>query len=216
MNNATILAALITSFFAIISSIGGIIYQRRLEKQKNHRALLEKYISQLGELNYSLLSCLKIYPQTKSDVSRKKWQKTLESTKDEINQLRLKLRYPLWGIIDEIRILALTASWGQYYRNNKTQFDEFYAIANNLREELDQAILDSYTNGRPPCKKYIKRVKKAAEQVKRFHDKTTPIKMQEKTSDESDSNLLAKLQDEVSLKILRQFGYGIKIIGIGL
>ena len=119
MNNATILAALITSFFAIISSIGGIIYQRRLEKQKNHRALLEKYISQLGELNYSLLSCLKIYPQTKSDVSRKKWQKTLESTKDEINQLRLKLRYPLWGIIDEIRILALTASWGQYYRNNK-------------------------------------------------------------------------------------------------
>ena len=90
MNNATILAALITSFFAIISSIWGVIYQRRLEKQKNHRALLEKYISQLGELNYSLLSCLKIYPKTKSVVSRKKWQKTLESTKEEINQLRLK------------------------------------------------------------------------------------------------------------------------------
>ena len=96
MDTAVIWAALITSFFAIVSSVGCLVYQHKLEQQKMHRALLEKYMSQLGELSYSLLSCLKIYPQTKTDTSRKRWQETLETTKIEINQIRLKLRYPLW------------------------------------------------------------------------------------------------------------------------
>ena len=205
MNNAVICAALITSFFAIVSSIGCLIYQYRLERQRIHRTLLEKYISQLGELNYSLLSCLKIYPQTRTDDTRKKYQKAMESTKDEINQIRLKLRYPLWGIIDEIRTLALTASWGQYYRDNQAQFNNFYALANKLREELDQAILDSYINGRPPCEKYINRVKNAATQVKKFRDDTKPTKTTDMVSHKKeDEDLVALLQDEVSMKILKQ------------
>ena len=203
MDTAVIWAALITSFFAIASSVVCLVYQHKLEQQKMHRALLEKYMSQLGELSYSLLSCLKIYPQTKTDTSRKRWQETLETTKIEINQIRLKLRYPLWGIIDEIKTLARTASWGQYYRDNKTQFDKFYDLANKLRNELDQAILDSYINGRPPCEKYIKRVKNAARQVKKFHDDTKPSKIADVNSYEQEEDLVAQLRDEVSSKTLR-------------
>ena len=77
-------------------------------------------------------------------------------------------------------------------------------LANKLRNELDQAILDSYINGRPPCEKYIKRVKNAARQVKKFHDDTKPSKIADVNSYEQEEDLDETLVED-SIEELKPF-----------
>jgi len=163
----TLLAALIAALASMISLIGDLFSTWRGELRAAHRNALSPFLAGLGYTLDKLLNACMIFNKTveggKLDSSG--LQDAL-STVSQLNEIRSKVKYPLWGIDLGLDTLLQVPSWLRDWTGDPRVQERLIRDANNLKQLLDEVIRQSYHDGRPPTKLQIWRLRSRSNQLK--------------------------------------------------
>ncbi len=143
---AAVIAA-IASTFALLTNVRA---QRRTELRLAHRKTLEEFITPLGAVLHEVVAISATVSKTRSEKSLANWKGKGQRAKATLNELRPKLRYPLWGLDEGIRVLIRLPDWALHVREDPARTKQLVEKATQLRRHLDYAIQRSYREGRPP------------------------------------------------------------------
>lgn len=146
----TLVAAVIAAIVASISLFVTTRTQRLSELRAVQRRTLEPHLLVLGEALHNVLASSRIYLKTRSAGSAAKWLGNAHTAQNELKNLRPKLRYPLWGVDETIRVLSRIPNWIEHLRSEPARAEALLNAANALRERLDKCVRKCYRDGREP------------------------------------------------------------------
>jgi small-conductance mechanosensitive channel len=168
---ATLIAAVIAAIASVFTLVWNILAARSAEMRVAHRQSLEKHIHELSSAIHSTIATTKILTQAKTDVSVKNWRDRATEAQNKLKELRVILRYPLWGITDAMGTLTRLPDWIDNAREYQEYASEFFAKGKSLGTEIDISIRNSYTYGRPPTIYERFRVRLAEKQLENVFEK---------------------------------------------
>jgi len=167
----TLIAAIIAALSSIITLVINLIASRSSEMRVAYRNSLNPYLSDLSNEIYSTIARSKIITKAKSATAITSWRNRAKESKTKLKEIRLMLRYQLWGITDSMRTLALLPDWIEHARRFPGYSDELLRKEHALGVALDNAILTAYTNGRRPNWLEQVRVRYAAKNLREVYKK---------------------------------------------
>ena len=168
---ATLLAAIIAAVASVSTLVLNIFASRSAEMRVAHRQSLEQHIHELSSAIHSTIASTKILTQAKTDISVKNWRERATDAQNKLKELRMILRYPLWGITDAIGTLTRLPDWIDNTREYPEYVKEFFTKGRKLGNEIDSSIRNSYTYGRPPTIYERLRVRFAEKQLENVFEK---------------------------------------------
>jgi hypothetical protein len=161
---AACLAAITSVITLIISLVANISASKSSEMRVSYRQSLEKYLPELSDAIHSTLATSKILTQAKTETALQNWRSRAETAQAKLKELRVILRYPLWGITDALNTLTRLSDWIEHARGFPESEKEIFEKGGKLGEALDYAIRNSYNYGRPPT--YLEKLRVRFAQVK--------------------------------------------------
>lgn len=163
---ATLIAAAIAAFASVVTLAMNLRAQKTSEMRVSYRASLEPYIHELGAALHEIMATSNIYLfRAKSDESRANWRTKHENARDSIKELRLKVRYQLWGIDGGLNTISKVGDHSTHLLDDDKRARELIENASKLRELLDLVIMRSFKRGAPPTIIESLRVKWTARKV---------------------------------------------------
>jgi len=151
LERATLIAACIAAGASVLVLVLSLRAQRRSELRLAHRQTLDRTIADLAEALHQTVACADILLKTKSDEARARWKCRGAKASAQLKLLRPKLRYPLWGLDEALRVLSRVPDWAEHARANNSRAEALVQRADSLRRSLDYAIRRSYRYGRCPA-----------------------------------------------------------------
>lgn len=151
---ATLIAAAIAAFTSIITLIITFVFhisaEKSAEMRVSYRQSLDKYIPELSDSIHSTIATSKILTQAKSESSIQNWRERADKAQVKLKELRVILRYSLWGITDSLNTLTRLPDWIEHARDFPEHAKIIFDKGSKLGEAIDKTIRNSYTYGRPP------------------------------------------------------------------
>jgi hypothetical protein len=149
---ATLIAAIVAASSALIGVFVNIYNGRVLPKREALRKVLETELNNIGSCLYLMVSLSQKMVDAKSQDSFLNFQKMAEEQRQELNKLRSKLRYSLWGLDQGLREIRSIPFYIGHYKNSRpnASANKLVRLATKLRVALDTAILLTYVSGTPP------------------------------------------------------------------
>jgi hypothetical protein len=149
---AAVIAAAIAFGASLISLIVSTVAASRGEAAAAHRETLGPFLHRLGKASHEAVASSEVLFRRDiagQDVAA--WREAGEQAEAELKQLRLDLRYPLFGIDEAVRTLSRVPRWAAVYKGHESG-RELLADATKLRKSFDRAVARSYARGRPPSR----------------------------------------------------------------
>lgn len=174
----TLIAALIAAVTSVLTLALNIIASLGAEGRAAHRTILGETIGELGEVLHGLMACSTVMIKTKSDESFVKWEGKAKEAQSRLNSIRIKLKYPLWGLDQPLRTMR-ACSWTAHYRHDGNAARDFLRLADALREQIDLAVKASYASGNPPSLYRYWWASRAETKVLDYYKKTAPAANEE-------------------------------------
>lgn len=143
-------ATLIAAIIAAVASVAKLFFDRFSENRSSFRALLQPLVAELGEALYGIVATCTVATKAQSDRRFSTWYSKSLREKEKLKALRPKLRYPLWGIDEGLRVLIRLPDWLQHARKDKARAGLLVRRATRLRSLMDAVALRCYRNGRLP------------------------------------------------------------------
>lgn len=104
----TLIAAVIAAISALTTLIVGTWAQRSLAGKDAHRKLLAPILPELGEaIHQSVATARIILKRSEANEQLGNWMQKAQDAKAKLVKLRWQTGYPLWGIEEGLRTLAL-------------------------------------------------------------------------------------------------------------
>lgn len=147
---ATLIAASIAATSSVAVLAVSWFAQFRAELRVAHRQTLDAYIAELGESLHQIVACADIMLKTKSEEAHESWKCRGATASASLKNLRPKVRYPLWGLEEGLRVLSRVPDWADHARVDPVRAKALIAKADKLRRALDDATRRSYRSGRCP------------------------------------------------------------------
>jgi hypothetical protein len=167
----TLLAALVAAVCSVANVLITTWQNRSLNSRNAHRELLASILPELGQAIHQCMACSCIIADrlvVKQD--HKNWQERAKDAQTRLKELRWKVRYPLWGLDEHIRTIALVPDWVTQLQHDPPKAVKLAGDADKLAKSLDDAIRRSYSDGRPPTWLALHRVTTAANRLKALRD----------------------------------------------
>lgn len=146
----TLLAAVIAAVVSLMTLLLNILTARSAELRKVHRDVLTTHIHDLGDCLHQTVATSNILLKNKTDESIANWRDKAAAAKSKLKALRIKLRYPLWGLDSAFKTISLLPDWIDHVR----LYPEHSAIVldkgNALGQLLDRTVRRCYMRGRSP------------------------------------------------------------------
>lgn len=165
---ATLVAACIAAAASLVVLLLNLRAQRRAELRVAHRQTLDLSIAELAEALHQSVACASIILKAKSDGARARWKCRGAKASSQLKSLRPRLRYPLWGLDEGLRVLSRVPDWAEHARADNSRAQRLVSKADGLRKALDYAIRRSYRKGRAPTLHERLRVRYTAWQCRRI------------------------------------------------
>jgi len=146
----TLIAAIIAALASVTTLIMNVFAAKSAEMRVAYRQSLEKYIHELSSAIHSTIATAKILTQAKTEPAVQNWRERATTAQNKLKELRVILRYPLWGITDSMNTLTRLPDWIENARRFPDHANQIFEKGKELGYRLDIAILNSYTYGRPP------------------------------------------------------------------
>ena len=143
-------ATLIAAVIAAVASVSKLLFDRFSENRSSFRALLQPLVAELGESLHGIVSTCNVMGRAGGDQRHANWHKKAEAERDKLETLRPKLRYPLWGLDEGLRVLIRLPEWTAHARGQTKRLELLNERATRLRKFLDVVVLRCYRNGRLP------------------------------------------------------------------
>ncbi len=153
LSRATLIAALVAAVTSLLTLALQSRTKRAAELRAAHRAALASHLQDVGRaLHEATAVCGVIIRKDLNDEQRKNWLERAARVRDELNALRLSLRYTLWGIDPAIRALYLFVGSVGHYPLKVSGSDGVKALgaAQKVKDRMDNVVRRSYASGRPP------------------------------------------------------------------
>lgn len=151
IEQVTVVAAIIAAVASLITLVVNFFVNRSSEFRAAHREVLKPHIYNLSEALYSTLATTKILTEARTAPSLESWRERANVAKAQLKDLRIKLRFPLWGITNAMHTLSRIPDWIEHARPLPTKHSStLFRRARWLGIFLDSAIRNSYARGRPP------------------------------------------------------------------
>lgn len=147
---ATLVAASIAAVASLVALLLNLRAQHRSELRVAHRQTLDPSLSELAEAIHQSVACASIILKANSDEARARWKCRGARASARIKSLRPRLRYPLWGIDEGLRVLSRVPDWAEHARADNARAQKLVSTADSLRKGLDYAVRRSYRRGRSP------------------------------------------------------------------
>jgi hypothetical protein len=148
--------ALVVALIAAIASLSSLFLTGRatrlVEGRTTRRALLTNEFNELGHLLYRVVALSKKMADSGTDANFAAIRAKAEAASKEIDDLRLKCRYALWGLDDGFRTIKWMPVYIAHMKDNRKSIRtaKLIKLGTKLRHSMDKAICHSYFNGAPP------------------------------------------------------------------
>lgn len=153
--DATLFASIIVATASASTAIATILLKlfsdRKSEDRASHRTLLQPLIADLGESAYNIIATCHTLRTAETTEKIKNWHSKAETEREKLVNLRPKLRYPLWGVDEGIRVLIRMPNWIRHSLNDPLRSKKILDRATELRHTLDIIAMRCFRDGRTPC-----------------------------------------------------------------
>lgn len=147
---ATLAAASLTALITLINLIATARLARGAEERAAVRALMQELVS-VGVAIHEVVACTRV---AASRVEKKQspddWIAKGKKAGAELAAAYPKLKYPLGSAAGGLRTLARLPSWAEHVRADPTRLSDLATLGDQLREQMDEALRQTYLSGRPP------------------------------------------------------------------
>ena len=147
---ATLIAASLAALVSLITLFITLYTNFRTEIRSARRKTLEEFIYDVSESIHQLVATSNILLKNKSEESRANWGEKADEAKETLKKLRPKLRYSLWGIDDQLRVLTRLPDYTRYTLESIDVAKKVVKRGSKLGDALDNCIRKCYLNGRSP------------------------------------------------------------------
>ncbi len=143
-------ATLVAAVIAAIASVLKLFFDRFAEGRTSTRQLLQPLIAEMGEAVYGVVATSSVLVEAETPKKFSSWYAKACREREKLQTVRPKLRYPLWGIDEGLRVLQRLPDWCSHARADKTRASELLKHASRLRHIIDVTALRCYRGGRQP------------------------------------------------------------------
>lgn len=150
--------ALLVSLIATGASLVSLFWTSRsarlVEGRTTRRALLNNEFNEIGHLLYKIVALSKKMADSGTDERFAAIRIKAETSSKQIDDLRLKCRYALWGLDDGFRTIKWMPVYIAHMKYNRKSIRTatLIKLGTKLRHSMDKAICHSYFNGAPPSR----------------------------------------------------------------
>lgn len=149
-NQITLVAAWIAAGASLLSLFANLIFKRQAELRLAHRKVLEKDIADISEAIHSTIATSRMLCKARTPESQDNWRGKADQATETLKSVRVRHRYDLWGITDQINLLSRLPDWIEHSRNKPIFTEPLFSLGRLLGTRLDRAVRYSYTSGRSP------------------------------------------------------------------
>lgn len=143
-------ATLVAAVIAAIASVLKLFFDRFAEGRTSTRELLQPLIAEMGEAVYGVVATSSVLVEAETPKKFSSWYAKACREREKLQTIRPKLRYPLWGIDEGLRVLQRLPDWCSHARADKARASSLLKHASNLRHIIDLTALRCYRAGRQP------------------------------------------------------------------
>jgi hypothetical protein len=143
-------ATLVAAVIAAIASVLKLVFDRYAEGRSSTRQMLQPLIAEMGEAVYSVVATSTVLVEAETPQKFKSWYAKACREREKLKILRPKLRYPLWGIDEGLRVLQRLPDWCSHARADRLRATKMLKHASSLRHAIDVTALRCYQGGRQP------------------------------------------------------------------
>lgn len=170
-DEATLVAAGVAALASLAVMVMNIRGMRSSEMRVAQREALETHVEELGKAIYEIVATAHVVvSRARKGQSLESWYSRSSEASDTVKDLRLKIRYPLWGIDEGLRAITRLPDWTQHTLADHDKAEELVRRADRLRSALDITIRNCYIDGRTPNLIERCRVRWSASQLHDFFD----------------------------------------------
>ncbi|MBB5208036.1 hypothetical protein [Chiayiivirga flava] len=150
--DATLLAAAVAAVFSVVSLFVSAHFARQSDLRSTRRTALANDFTELGNKLYQLVALSVKMSQCKTDATFAATRTQADAVAKEIDQVRLKTRYPLWGLDSGFRTIKWMPVYIAHMKDQRTsaRTKELLVLGTYLREAMDFAICHAYFHGQQP------------------------------------------------------------------
>jgi hypothetical protein len=160
--DATVLAAMVAALAALVSALAAIVSARNRESRDSHRALLVQLVSQLGTaIHGTVASCQVFVIRVRNGGALDIWLERARKSSGRLKKQIPRVKYPLWGIEDGLRVIARLPDLLSHHRKNPDKAEALFEQGERVRLLIDSVIFECYTRGRSPSSAERKSVRVA-------------------------------------------------------
>ena len=146
----TLVAAIIAAAVSLVNLALMLHARRAAEFRAAHREAISPFLSKLGDSVHQTVALSKLTLMANTpETYRRRYDEACRAAKD-LKQIRREARYGLWGVEEQINVLARLPDWLAHERSYPEAASGLFDAGAALAQALDQAIVRSYVAGRPP------------------------------------------------------------------
>ncbi len=147
---ATLIAASLAAIVSIITLIWTLLSQRASEVRAARRQVIVADLKMIGKALHETLALSNIQLKCLSDATHKDKYKRAAEAARSLRDLRLEVRYSLWGLDEGLRVLTRLPDWIGHAKGSPDTASELFSLATALGDLLDGAIRKAYLYGSEP------------------------------------------------------------------
>lgn len=148
---ATLIAATLAGVLSLANFVLGQRAGRSSEGRAQYRQLLMPHVTELGEVLHKVVATATVaVGRKKQGRTEGTWLARTKKACDELRDLRLRVKYPLWGVEDGLRALTRLGHWMEAKIEIEDERVALLSSAEALRRALDASVRRAYLRGAPP------------------------------------------------------------------
>jgi len=149
--STTLIAAGLAAGASLVTLVMQFVEQRRAEMRAAFRTGRHPYLADLGDAIHSTLACsIVLLKANKSEEAYRKWREKGQEAQGRLKQIRIAVRYQLWGLDEGMNTLTRIPDWIDHARKVTKRATRLALMACKLGDTLDRGIRASYYSGTTP------------------------------------------------------------------
>lgn len=147
---ATLIAASLAALASMITLVVSVVSKAGEEARNVNRQLLTSDLKAFGRAIHEVIALSAIQvKRIGTDNFADRYQKA-EAAAKRLKELRLDVRYSLWGMDSAIRTLGRLPDWIGHAKPYPSYATEILEAGSRLGKQLDLAVRTAYLQGRSP------------------------------------------------------------------
>ncbi len=170
-STAIIFAAVIAAVITIINTSIVLASADSRDRRNATRDIIQDKLNSVGKCIHETIALSDLLTKSTNEDTHKKRYQRAAAAAQSLKDIRLEIRYSIWGIDEGIRVLTRTPDWLSHAQNDNKYRDKILRDAKELGSALDGAIRNVYASGRLPSLLTRTIVTFRAQQLRNTHKK---------------------------------------------